>query len=256
VSTDNFANCIGLGSAAFAGGDTVLTVMPTSALASSSTYRIRVTSAAQSVAGIPLQAYTSTIGFTTVSCSASVVISQVYVGGGNAGATYTNDFIELHNNGTTPVDVGTWAVGYQTNSATTWTASTIPAGTIIPAGGYVLIQEQSNGAIGIALPSPTIVPTTSFNMSAAQGKVALVTSAALLSSQCPMASMVDLVQWGSNATSCFEGTTFTAAPANNTQAIIRASLGCTDTNQNSTDFAVGTVAPHTSTSPVVDCMCP
>ena len=32
--------------------------------------------------------------------SPDVVISQVYGGGGNSGATYTNDFIELYNRGT------------------------------------------------------------------------------------------------------------------------------------------------------------
>ena len=31
--------------------------------------------------------------------SPDIVISQVYGGGGNAGATFTNDFIELYNRG-------------------------------------------------------------------------------------------------------------------------------------------------------------
>ena len=33
--------------------------------------------------------------------SANIVISQVYGGGGNSGATFKNDFIELYNLGTT-----------------------------------------------------------------------------------------------------------------------------------------------------------
>ena len=36
--------------------------------------------------------------------SPNIVISQVYGGGGNAGATFTNDFIELFNRGATSVD--------------------------------------------------------------------------------------------------------------------------------------------------------
>src|SRR5205807_1901117 len=36
--------------------------------------------------------------------STSIVISQVYGGGGNAGATFRNDFIELYNRGTAPVE--------------------------------------------------------------------------------------------------------------------------------------------------------
>ena len=35
--------------------------------------------------------------------SSDVVISQVYAGGGNAGASYTNDYIELLNRGSSTV---------------------------------------------------------------------------------------------------------------------------------------------------------
>src|SRR5262245_60268236 len=44
--------------------------------------------------------------------SPDIVISQVYGGGGNSGATFTNDFIELFNRGTTPVNISGWAVQY------------------------------------------------------------------------------------------------------------------------------------------------
>ena len=44
--------------------------------------------------------------------SADVVISEVYGGGGNTGATFTNDFIELYNRGSTTVDVSEWSVQY------------------------------------------------------------------------------------------------------------------------------------------------
>ena len=45
--------------------------------------------------------------------STTVVISQVYGGGGNAGATFRNDFIELHNRGTSAVDLNGWSVQYR-----------------------------------------------------------------------------------------------------------------------------------------------
>ena len=35
--------------------------------------------------------------------SPDLVISQVYGGGGNTGATYTNDFVEIYNRGTADV---------------------------------------------------------------------------------------------------------------------------------------------------------
>src|ERR1700761_9496520 len=50
--------------------------------------------------------------------SSTVVISQVYGGGGNSGATLKNDFIELHNISSSPVNVSTWSVQYQFTSAT------------------------------------------------------------------------------------------------------------------------------------------
>ena len=60
-----------------------------------------MTTAAEGSAGDPLGAtYTSATGFTTAppapaQCLAgSIIISQVYGGGGNAGAPYANDFIE------------------------------------------------------------------------------------------------------------------------------------------------------------------
>jgi hypothetical protein len=43
--------------------------------------------------------------FALAAPSTSIVISQVYGAGGNSGATYKSDFIELHNNSTTPVNV-------------------------------------------------------------------------------------------------------------------------------------------------------
>ena len=44
--------------------------------------------------------------------AASVVISQVYGGGGNSGATYRNDFVELFNRGAEPVSLAGWSIQY------------------------------------------------------------------------------------------------------------------------------------------------
>jgi hypothetical protein len=44
------------------------------------------------------------------SASPDVVVSQVFAGGGNAGAPFTNDFVELFNRGSTAVDVSGWTV--------------------------------------------------------------------------------------------------------------------------------------------------
>src|SRR4029453_9385473 len=55
-----------------------------------------------------------------IDIASPVVISEVYGGGGNSGATYTNDFIELYNNGTTPFDLSSWSVQYASAAGTSW----------------------------------------------------------------------------------------------------------------------------------------
>src|SRR4051812_19158673 len=72
--------------------------------------------------------------------SPDIVISQVYGGGGNAGATFKNDFIELYNRGSTPVAVTGWSVQYASSGGTTWTNRTALTGTIKP-GRHYLVQE-------------------------------------------------------------------------------------------------------------------
>ena len=71
----------------------------------------------------------------------NIDISQVYGGGGNAGATFTNDFIELYNYGTTDVSVSGWSVQYASATGTAWQVTTL-TGTI-QAGHYYLIQEAA-----------------------------------------------------------------------------------------------------------------
>ena len=50
--------------------------------------------------------------------SSSIVISQVYGGGGNSGATLKNDFIELFNRGGAPVSLNGWPVQYASTAGT------------------------------------------------------------------------------------------------------------------------------------------
>src|SRR5262245_42034204 len=52
--------------------------------------------------------------------SPDIVISQVYGGGGNGGAPFTNDFIELFNRGTTTVNITGWAIQHTSSTGTSW----------------------------------------------------------------------------------------------------------------------------------------
>lgn len=178
-----------------------------------------------------------------------VVISQVYGGGGNSGAPYTNDFVELFNPGETAVDITGWSIQYTSTSGTSWgNQTTVLAGTL-QAGQYYLIQ-LSGGVNGVAL--PTADATGGTNMSASNGKVALVNSSdALPADICPTgATVVDFVGFGT--ANCSEGAAATPG-LSNTTAAIRNANGCADTDDNGADFAVGAPAPRNSSSPTHSC---
>ena len=57
--------------------------------------------------------------------SPDLVVSQVFAGGGNAGAPFANDFVELFNRGSTAVDVSGWTVQYASATGTTWQATAL-----------------------------------------------------------------------------------------------------------------------------------
>lgn len=182
------------------------------------------------------------IGFTS---NAQVVISQVYGGGGNAGAQYLNDFVELFNRGTASVDVSGWSVQYASAAGTAWQVNAIPAATSIAPGKYFLIKLAAATTSGIALPTPDLDITTSpINMSGTSGKVALVNNiTALTGSTLTVGTYVDLVGYGTG--SAFEGAAAVAV-LSNTTAAIRINGGCTDNNSNNTDFTVGAPNPRNS----------
>ena len=54
---------------------------------------------------------------------ADVVISQVYGGGGNSGATLKSDFIEIFNRSSSPVTLNGWAVQYASTTGSSWLSS-------------------------------------------------------------------------------------------------------------------------------------
>ncbi|WP_432382760.1 lamin tail domain-containing protein [Duganella sp. P38] len=51
--------------------------------------------------------------------AAPVVISQVYGGGGNSGANYKADFVELFNRSDAPVSLAGWSVQYGSSGGST-----------------------------------------------------------------------------------------------------------------------------------------
>src|ERR1043166_4510472 len=91
--------------------------------------------------------------------SSTLVISQVYGGGGNSGATYTNDFIELFNLGSSPVDVTGWSVQYASATGTgSWSVTPLTSVMIQP-GQYYLVQELQGAGGTTPLPTPDAIGT-------------------------------------------------------------------------------------------------
>ena len=194
--------------------------------------------------------------------STTIVISQVYGGGGNTGAPYTNDFVELFNRGTTTVSLSGWSIQYASATGTGNFGSatnliTPLSGSLAP-GQYLLVQEASS-SVGAPLPTPDVTDATPIAMAAGAGKVALVNTTTSLGcngsagqpcSPSALASIVDLVGYG-NA-NFFEGSG--AAPTlSNTTGALRLANGCTDTDNNVTDFVVAAPAPRNTASPLNPC---
>ncbi len=174
--------------------------------------------------------------------SSSIVISQVYGGGGNSGATLKNDFIELYNLGSSPVDVTGWSVQYASSAGSSWN-KTVLSGTI-DSGHYYLIQEAAGAGGSADLPAPNA--TGSINMSATSAKVALVNNATTLTGTCP-SGVVDFVGYGSSA-NCYEGSSPTGT-LSNTTAALRNANGASDTDDNAADFTVGAPNPRNTPPP-------
>jgi uncharacterized protein len=195
--------------------------------------------------------------------STGIVVSQVYGGGGNSGAPFTHDFVELFNRGTSPASVEGWSLQYTsaTGTGTFGGASNLitplPASTLAP-GQYLLVQEASQAAVGAPLPTPDVTDDSPIAMAAGAGKVALVNSTTPLgcnggSTPCPpaaLAQIVDLVGYG-NA-NFFEG----AGPAptlGNTTAALRGAGGGTETDDNAADFGAATPTPRNTATPLSPC---
>jgi hypothetical protein len=122
--------------------------------------------------------------------SSPIVISQIYGGGGNSGALYKNDFVQLYNRGTTTVDTSGWSLQYAPATGTgDWTGRQPLGGQIAP-GQYYLIALASGGATGAPLPAANVIG--SINISQTSGKLALVDNGDLLtgSTGCPVSTHV------------------------------------------------------------------
>ncbi len=198
--------------------------------------------------------------------STTLVISQAYGGGGGSTGTYLHDYVEIKNISATPQSLNGLSLMY--GSGTGQFASTAPNAFALPdvtlqPGQYFLVQTSAAGSGGTAFPVEADVTTSNLSMSGTTGKVALVITASFPTNTCggtaspcilPHAGIVDLVSWGgaNNAeggTSTNGGSAITA-----TQGNVRKDGGCTDTDNNNSDFDIITApVPRNSSSSYTAC---
>jgi hypothetical protein len=234
----------------------------TSVTFNGSTAVFTVDSATQITATVPFSATNGPISVTNSFGTGSsatdfqvlvlpVVISQVYGGGGNSGALYKQDYIELYNRSASNQSLAGWSVQYASATGTSWTPTTL-SGSIGP-GKYYLVAMSTAGTTGSALPTPDATGSTA--LAASAGKVALVNSTTALSGANPTGSagLQDLIGYGTTANG-YEGAGPAPAPSATT-AVFRAGGGTIDTDNNAADFTTGTPNPRNggsvAASPVI-----
>ncbi|MEV1066995.1 endonuclease/exonuclease/phosphatase family protein [Streptomyces sp. NPDC050263] len=184
--------------------------------------------------------------------SASAVISEVYGGGGNSGATLTRDFVELGNAGAAAYDLAGYSVQYLPGSpsaSSTWQVTAL-SGSVAP-GGRFLVGEGAGSGGTVALPATDA--TGSIAMSATTGTVALVSGTAALTcktaADCAADSrIVDLVGYGSAVVREGSGP---VTGASNTASVSRAAA-LADTDDNAVDLASGSPSPVNSAGQTPD----
>ncbi|MFI6647383.1 endonuclease/exonuclease/phosphatase family protein [Streptomyces sp. NPDC050529] len=175
--------------------------------------------------------------------SSTAVISEVYGGGGNSGATLTRDFIELANSGSAAYDLSGFSVQYlpgAPSAGSLWQVSAL-TGSVAPGGRYLLAQAAGTGGT-VALPAPDATGTVA--MSAASGTVALVSGTTPLT--CRTAAdcaadtrIVDLVGYGSAVVREGSGP---ATGASATASVARAA-SLSDTDDNAADLSAAAPTP-------------
>ena len=176
---------------------------------------------------------------------AQVRISQAYGAGGNSGAAYKNDYVELYNAGSNLVSLNGYSIQFASGTGSAWTVINLSGN--IQAKGYFLVAATA-GANGASIPAADV--TGSLNLAATSGKVALVSNTTALSGVNPSGgtTVVDLIGFGTGTTG-YEGAGPAAAPSTS-NAAFRKNNGETDSNDNAADFVAAAANPRNSASAI------
>jgi hypothetical protein len=187
----------------------------------------------------------------------SIVISQIYGGGGTPGATYVNSYLEIFNRGNTTIDLNHYIFLFGTDTGPFNASISFSSTQSFPIqpGQHRLIQLGSGGSSGGPAPVPPDLSFGSFINIGLAGKIAIAKPGSPFpAGTCPLpnSDILDYVGFGGTA-NCFEGNGPTAA-LSNTTAAIRKSSGCTDTDNNASDFSVGPPNLRNGFPPFTSCV--
>jgi predicted extracellular nuclease len=173
--------------------------------------------------------------------SPNVVISEVYGAGGNNGALFNADYVELSNPTATSVSLTGTYIHYRAGGGGSGGTPFGLSGSI-PANGTYLIQMSAAGATGDPLPKPDASPAN-FNMAAAGGQVYLLDNASAITTtgnQAGVAGIIDMV--GVAGATSFETAAATVA-GTTTNSVNRTAA---DADKNHLEFALAAPGPKNS----------
>ena len=180
-------------------------------------------------------------------------ISQVYTRGGEAGATYQNDYVELFNAGNTTIDLKGWALLVDTFEGDTESSLGSSFNSFsVPPGMHVLLSYLGNGSNGQPLPKDDFGPGV-VGLGSTRGNIILLPPGQPVPFGCAaqMAAAADSLSYGSATCSVSEGPPAPAPPSN--KSLTRIEGGCTDTNNNLNDFLFADPNPRPTSSALTPC---
>ena len=209
--------------------------------------------------------------------SPDLVISQVYTRGGEPGAAYRNDFVEIFNRGSATVNLADYSLQVLVNA--TFPPNTAPVllpvtvkfvssggGFPVAPGRYVLYEFGSSGNNGAALPpAESAAGAPNLNLPSNTGRVALIKGFGIAPAVpfaqygCPFrldAALADFFSYG--PATCIENLggnlpTLNFPAPSPTTAAVRNTDGCADTDVTTDDFTNAAPAPRNSAAAARPC---
>lgn len=193
------------------------------------------------VAGLALVAVS---GLSSIPANANrdgtaLVINEVYGAGGNNGALFNADFVELYNPTAAPLSLDGLALHYRSAGGGSGGAPFALSGSVAAKSTY-LVQMSNPGANGAALPTPNATASPAFAMAASGGQVALQRGTTIITTSGNTAANTDIVDFfGASGAASFEGAAGPAATV--TQSANRTNGA--DTDANAADFTLAAPTP-------------